>query len=164
MDVAKEAADIGLLEKDLGVLVQGVREGRTTFANTLKYVFMATSANFGNMFSMAGVSLFLRLKPCSSSRKAQKCTSAPVKERPRINDNFLTVVALLSQMSTHASGTPGVLEVHRRKPPDDVFSSILLIHQVTSHGDSFRCRSLIDPALGAYRRRELWDGDRFRFS
>ena len=54
VDVAKEAADIVLLEKDLGVLVQGVREGRMTFANTLKYVFMATSANFGNMFSMAG--------------------------------------------------------------------------------------------------------------
>jgi Mg2+-importing ATPase len=63
VDVAKEAADIILLEKDLGVLVQGVREGRTTFANTLKYVFMATSANFGNMFSMAGVSLLLPFLP-----------------------------------------------------------------------------------------------------
>lgn len=63
VDVAKEAADIVLLEKDLGVLVQGVREGRTTFANTLKYVFMATSANFGNMFSMAGASLFLPYLP-----------------------------------------------------------------------------------------------------
>jgi Mg2+-importing ATPase len=63
VDVAKEAADIVLLERDLGVLVQGVREGRTTFANTLKYVFMATSANFGNMFSMAGVSLFLPFLP-----------------------------------------------------------------------------------------------------
>jgi P-type Mg2+ transporter len=63
VDVAKEAADIVLLQKDLGVLVQGVREGRTTFANTLKYVFMATSANFGNMFSMAGVSLFLPFLP-----------------------------------------------------------------------------------------------------
>jgi len=63
VDVAKEAADIVLLEKDLGVLVEGVREGRTTFANTLKYVFMATSANFGNMFSMAGVSLFLPFLP-----------------------------------------------------------------------------------------------------
>jgi len=62
-DVAKDAADIVLLEKDLGVLVQGVREGRTTFANTLKYVFMATSANFGNMFSMAGVSLFIPFLP-----------------------------------------------------------------------------------------------------
>jgi len=63
VDVAKEAADIVLLEKDLGVLVQGVKEGRTTFANTLKYVFMATSANFGNMFSMAGVSLLLPFLP-----------------------------------------------------------------------------------------------------
>jgi P-type Mg2+ transporter len=63
VDVAKETADIVLLEKDLGVLVQGVREGRTTFANTLKYVFMATSANFGNMFSMAGVSLVLPFLP-----------------------------------------------------------------------------------------------------
>jgi Mg2+-importing ATPase len=63
VDVAREAADIVLLEKDLEVLVQGVREGRATFANTLKYVFMATSANFGNMFSMAGASLFLAFLP-----------------------------------------------------------------------------------------------------
>ena len=63
VDVAKEAADIVLLKKDLSVLAQGVREGRMTFANTLKYVFMATSANFGNMFSMAGISLFLPFLP-----------------------------------------------------------------------------------------------------
>ena len=62
-DVAKAAADIVLLEHDLGVLEQGVREGRKTFANTLKYVFMATSANFGNMLSMAGASLFLPFLP-----------------------------------------------------------------------------------------------------
>ena len=63
VDVAKEAADIVLLEKEVSVLVQGVREGRVTFTNTLKYVFMATSANFGNMFSMAGASLFLPFLP-----------------------------------------------------------------------------------------------------
>ncbi len=63
VDVAKESADIVLLEKDLGVLANGVKEGRKTFANTLKYVFMATSANFGNMFSMAGASLFLSYLP-----------------------------------------------------------------------------------------------------
>ena len=63
VDVAKEAADIVLLEKDLGVLENGVQEGRMTFGNTLKYVFMATSANFGNMFSMAGASLFLSYLP-----------------------------------------------------------------------------------------------------
>jgi Mg2+-importing ATPase len=62
-DVAKEVADIVLLEKDLDVLVEGVREGRITFANTLKYVLMATSANFGNMFSMAGASLLLPFLP-----------------------------------------------------------------------------------------------------
>jgi Mg2+-importing ATPase len=63
VDVAKEAADIVLLKRDLGVLVRGVQEGRATFANTLKYVYMATSANFGNMFSMAGASLFLPFLP-----------------------------------------------------------------------------------------------------
>jgi Mg2+-importing ATPase len=63
VDVAKEAADIVLLEKNLHVLLRGVSEGRITFANTLKYVFMATSANFGNMFSMAGASLFLPFLP-----------------------------------------------------------------------------------------------------
>ena len=63
VEVAKAAADIVLLEKDLAVLEEGVREGRRTFANTIKYVFMATSANFGNMFSMAGASLFLPFLP-----------------------------------------------------------------------------------------------------
>lgn len=63
VDVAKDAADIVLLEQDLAVLEDGVREGRKTFANTMKYVFMATSANFGNMFSMAGASLFLPFLP-----------------------------------------------------------------------------------------------------
>ena len=63
VDVAKEAADIVLLERDLGVLAQGVRLGRQTFANTLKYVFITTSANFGNMVSMAGASLFLPFLP-----------------------------------------------------------------------------------------------------
>jgi Mg2+-importing ATPase len=63
VDAAREAADIVLLANDLDVLQAGVREGRRTFANTLKYVFMATSANFGNMFSMAGASLLLPFLP-----------------------------------------------------------------------------------------------------
>ena len=63
VDVAREAADMVLLEHDLAVVEAGVREGRITFANTLKYVFMATSANFGNMFSMAAVSLLLPFLP-----------------------------------------------------------------------------------------------------
>ncbi|MBN3909400.1 MAG: magnesium-translocating P-type ATPase [Nostoc sp. NMS1] len=68
VDVAKEAADIVLMAKDLNVLIEGVKEGRVTFANTLKYVFMATSANFGNMFSMAGISLFLPFLPLLPSQ------------------------------------------------------------------------------------------------
>ena len=63
VDVARDAADIVLMKHDLDVLVEGVRQGRGTFANTLKYVFLATSANFGNMFSMAGASLFLGFLP-----------------------------------------------------------------------------------------------------
>ena len=62
-DVSKEVADIVLLKKDLSVLLHGIEEGRRTFANTMKYIFMATSANFGNMFSMAGASLFLPFLP-----------------------------------------------------------------------------------------------------
>ena len=63
VDVAKEAADFVLLKNDLTVLHEGIIEGRKTFANTLKYVFMATSANFGNMFSVAVASLFLPFLP-----------------------------------------------------------------------------------------------------
>ncbi|HEX6964854.1 MAG TPA: magnesium-translocating P-type ATPase [Gemmatimonadaceae bacterium] len=62
-DVTKQAADVLLLEKDLRVLARGVREGRQAFANTLKYVFISTSANFGNMFSMAGASLIVAFLP-----------------------------------------------------------------------------------------------------
>jgi Mg2+-importing ATPase len=63
VDVAKEAADFVLLEHDLDVLRRGVALGRNTFANTLKYIHVTTSANFGNMFSMAGASLFLPFLP-----------------------------------------------------------------------------------------------------
>lgn len=63
VDVAKDAAEFVLLRHDLNVLKDGVIQGRRTFANTLKYIFMATSANFGNMFSVAGASLFLSYLP-----------------------------------------------------------------------------------------------------
>jgi Mg2+-importing ATPase len=67
-DVAKDAADIVLLEKDLGVLADGVSEGRRTFANTIKYVLMGTSSNFGNMFSAAAASTFLSFLPMLPSQ------------------------------------------------------------------------------------------------
>ena len=57
-----------LLEQDLGVLVEGVREGRRTFANTLKYVFFAIAGNFGYMFSLAVASLFLPFEPLLASQ------------------------------------------------------------------------------------------------
>jgi Mg2+-importing ATPase len=63
VDVAKEAADFVLLEHDLDALRQGIEEGRITFANTLKYIAITTSANFGNMLSMAAASLFLPFLP-----------------------------------------------------------------------------------------------------
>lgn len=63
VDVAKEAADIVLLRRDLNVLARGIRDGRIAFANTLKYIFITTSANFGNMLSMAAASLFLPFLP-----------------------------------------------------------------------------------------------------
>jgi P-type Mg2+ transporter len=62
-DVAKDAADVILLEKDLDVLADGVVEGRRIFANTIKYVLMGTSSNFGNMFSAAGASALLPFLP-----------------------------------------------------------------------------------------------------
>ncbi len=67
-DVAKDAADIVLLDKDLGVLADGVVEGRRVFANTIKYVLMATSSNFGNMFSAAVASVFLSFLPMLPSQ------------------------------------------------------------------------------------------------
>jgi Mg2+-importing ATPase len=63
VDVAKSAADIILLEQDLNVIHAGVLEGRRTFGNIMKYIMMGTSSNFGNMFSMAGASLFLPFLP-----------------------------------------------------------------------------------------------------
>jgi Mg2+-importing ATPase len=63
VDVAKEAADLILLEHDLAVLRAGVLEGRRTLANIVKYVLMGTSSNFGNMFSMAGASVLLPFLP-----------------------------------------------------------------------------------------------------
>ena len=67
-DVAKDAADVVLLEKDLGVLATGVAAGRRIFANTIKYVLMGTSSNFGNMFSAAAASALLPFLPMLPSQ------------------------------------------------------------------------------------------------
>ena len=67
-EVAKDAADIVLLGKDLGILAGGVLEGRRIFSNTMKYVLMGTSSNFGNMFSAAGGSLLLNFLPMTPTQ------------------------------------------------------------------------------------------------
>ncbi|MCW2724846.1 MAG: Mg(2+) transport ATPase, P-type [Frankiales bacterium] len=67
-DVAKDAADVVLLEKSLDVLADGVGEGRRIFANTMKYVLMGTSSNFGNMFSAAAASGLLPFLPMLPSQ------------------------------------------------------------------------------------------------
>lgn len=63
VDVAKDAAAIVLLHKSLNVIAEGIMEGRRTFSNTIKYILMGTSSNFGNMFSAAGASFFLSFLP-----------------------------------------------------------------------------------------------------
>ena len=66
--MAREAADFVLLERGLDVIRRGVEEGRKTFANTLKYVLITTSANLGNMVSMAAASLFLPFLPLTAGQ------------------------------------------------------------------------------------------------
>jgi Mg2+-importing ATPase len=126
VDVAKEASDIVLLEKDLTVLAHGVQEGRATFANTIKYVFMATSANFGNMFSMAGASLFLPFLPLlptqvlltnfmtdlpeltiSTDRVDRELVDSPRRWNIRFIQRFMMTFGLLSSIFDYA--TFGVL-------------------------------------------------------
>ena len=63
VDVARDAADIILLERGLQVLHEGIIEGRKAFGNVMKYLLMGTSSNFGNMFSMAIASMFLPFLP-----------------------------------------------------------------------------------------------------
>lgn len=68
VDVAKESASMILLEKELSVVTDGIGEGRKTYLNTLKYIFITISANFGNVFSMAGASLLLPFLPLLPSQ------------------------------------------------------------------------------------------------
>lgn len=115
--VAKTTADFILLEKDLTVLKEGIQAGRKTFANTLKYIFMATSANFGNMFSMTLSSLFLNFLPLlpkqilltnlftdipeltiSTDNVDEKFTQSPPKWSIRFIRNFMIVFGLISSI------------------------------------------------------------------
>jgi Mg2+-importing ATPase len=94
VDVAKEAADMILLERDLVVLHAGVLEGRRTFGNIMKYIMMGTSSNFGNMFSMAGASLFLPFLPMLPVQILLNNLLYDVSELPipldRVDDDYLS--------------------------------------------------------------------------
>jgi P-type Mg2+ transporter len=94
VDVAKAAADMILLERDLGVLHAGVLEGRRTFGNIMKYIMMGTSSNFGNMFSMAGASLFLPFLPMLPMQILLNNLLYDVSELPipldRVDDDYLS--------------------------------------------------------------------------
>jgi Mg2+-importing ATPase len=94
VDVAKDAAKIILLEKDLAVLNDGVLEGRRCFANIMKYIIMSTSSNFGNMFSMAGASLFLPFLPMLPMQILLNNLLYDVSELPipldRVDDDYLS--------------------------------------------------------------------------
>jgi len=177
--VAKEAADIVLLEKDLEVLVQGVREGRMTFANTLKYVFMATSANFGNMFSMAGASLFLPFLPLLPKQIlltnlmtdlpemtiATDSVDTEMVEEPRRWDirfirNFMLTFGLVSSLFDYL--TFGVLLLLLHATPDRFRTGWFLESVATGVLELDRGRSKLWPMrYSAFRRdQNLW----FRFT
>jgi Mg2+-importing ATPase len=87
VDVAKAAADMIMLREDLNVLHAGVQEGRRTFTNILKYIMMGTSSNFGNMFSMAGATMFLPFLPMLPSQILLNNLLYDVSELPIPMDN-----------------------------------------------------------------------------
>ena len=84
VDVAKEAADIVLLEKSLLVLEDGIIEGRRVFANIVKYIRMGASSNFGNMFSVVGASYLLPFLPDAADADPARTTCSTTSPRPGI--------------------------------------------------------------------------------
>ncbi|WP_276372660.1 magnesium-translocating P-type ATPase [Chryseolinea sp. H1M3-3] len=117
VDIAKDTADIVFLQKDLNVLKDGILEGRETFINTLKYIYITTSANFGNMFSMAGTSLLLPFLPLlpkqilltnlltdvpamgiASDRVDNELIQKPQKWNDKLIKNFMIVFGLQSSI------------------------------------------------------------------
>jgi Mg2+-importing ATPase len=135
VDVAKEAADFVLLQHDLDVLLAGIKEGRRTFANTMKYVFTTTSANFGNMLSMAGASLFLPFLPLlakqillnnflsdfpamgiPSDNVDEDLVERPHRWNIRFIRNFMIIFGLVSSVFDYATFGLLLLVVHATEP------------------------------------------------
>jgi Mg2+-importing ATPase len=165
VDVTKQAADIVLLRKDLGVLAEGVTEGRRAFSNTLKYLFITTSANFGNMFSMAGASLFASFLPMlpgqilllnvlsdlpamaiASDQSDPEMLDRPRRWNIKEIQRFMIVFGLIS--STFDFLTFGTLLLLRVPPEqfrtawflESVLSELLILLVIRTHRWSFRSR------------------------
>lgn len=166
VDIAKEASDIVLLEKDLSVLLEGVHQGRHTFANTMKYIFMATSANFGNMFSMAGASLFLPFFPLlpkqilltnlltdipemtiSTDNVDRELVRRPLRLNITFIRKFMLVFGLISSVFDYA--TFGVLLYYFKATPiqfrtgwfiESVISASFVVLVIRSHKPFFKSR------------------------
>jgi Mg2+-importing ATPase len=135
VDVAKEAADLVLLQSDLDVLRKGIEEGRKIFANTLKYILTTTSANFGNMFSMAGASIFLPFLPLlakqillnnflsdipgmaiADDHVDREWVETPHRWNMHFIRNFMVVFGLVSSLFDYV--TFGLLFLIMRLPPE----------------------------------------------
>jgi Mg2+-importing ATPase len=166
VDVAKEAADFVLLERDLAVLRQGIVLGRTTFANTLKYVFITTSANFGNMLSMAGASLFLPFLPMlpmqilltnfltdfPAMAIAGDSVDPELVERPRRWDvrfirDFMVTFGLVSSMFDYLTFGTLLLVVHATQDQfrtgwflESVLTELLILLVIRTQRPFFRSR------------------------
>jgi len=106
VDVAKEAADLVLLQHDLDILRDGIDEGRMTFANTLKYILTTESANFGNMFSMAAAASFLNFLPLSASQILLNNFLSDIPAAAIASDHFRPKFSRSSGCGS--SGSPGV--------------------------------------------------------
>jgi Mg2+-importing ATPase len=166
VDVAKEAADIVLMQKDLDVLLEGIKAGRTTFANTLKYVFMATSANFGNMFSMAGVSLLLSFLPLlpkqilltnlltdfpemtiATDHVDREQVTQPHRWNIRFIRNFMLVFGLLSSVFDYLTFAALLLLLHADPAQfrtgwfmESVISASMIVLVIRTHQSIFRSK------------------------
>ncbi|HEY9751725.1 MAG TPA: magnesium-translocating P-type ATPase [Coleofasciculaceae cyanobacterium] len=166
VDVAKEAADIVLMQKDLDVLLGGIKAGRTTFANTLKYVFMATSANFGNMFSMAGVSLLLPFLPLlpkqilltnlltdfpemtiATDRVDREQVSQPHRWDIRFIRNFMLVFGLLSSVFDYLTFAALLFVLHADSAQfrtgwfmESVISASMIVLVIRTHQSIFHSK------------------------
>lgn len=165
-DASKETADFVLLEKDLSVLHDGIEEGRKTFINTLKYVYMATSANFGNMFSMAGASLFLKFLPLlpkqvlltnffsdlpemalATDNVDPEAAQRPVKwDLPRIR-RFMLVFGLLNSLADYLTFGVLLFWFHANEPLfrtgwfiENVVSAALIVLAIRTKRSIFRSK------------------------